>query len=107
MDKRELSIQNDIQNANKNQKDIDNAQEEIGNILKKAREEADLLRQKATNKAIKEQEEELQKLREELDSKHIVFIQELDKDIQAYKKEMLSKIPKLKVSLDNKLSSIA
>lgn len=106
VDRRDSSMRDDISNASKNLGDIGDAESEISSNLEEARRKADNLRQEATREALEYQEEQVEVLRKELDTKYDEFLVSLSKEKDSCRESILSKVPLLRENFDKKLSSI-
>ena len=107
MDKRETLIADDMKNAKRNIEAIENAGNQSNDILKKARDEAQEIKQNAIKEATETQTNEINALKDKLETEYSQFIENLNNQKQDYKKELLAKIPAISDHLKNKLSQLA
>jgi len=107
MDKRETLIADDMKNAKRNIEAIESAGNQSNDILKKARDEAQEIKQNAIKEATETQTNEINALKDKLETEYSQFIENLNNQKQDYKKELLAKIPAISDHLKNKLSQLA
>ena len=106
MDDRAESIKNDLANAKSNSTNVDSIYKEANDILADAKKEASIIREQAYAKSKKIADAKLEDSRKNLAMKSFEFKNDLEKEVKALKKSLLSSMPQFNERLKAKISSI-
>jgi len=106
MDDRDASIKKDLSNAGKNSSDVDALYKEADEIISKAKQEANSMREKATLEAKKIAEEKISAKRDDLEKGYTEFLASLESERANLKNSLLSQMPLFKESLKAKFSQL-
>jgi len=106
MDDRTESIEKDLENAKNNGVNIEGMLAEAKEIIAKAKNEASLIREKATNDAQELADSKLVSAKADINSKYNDFTKSLEVEKESLKNTLLDSMPQFKDSLKAKVSSI-
>ena len=106
MDDRTESIAKDLENAKNNGSDIDGMLVEAKEIIAKAKNEASVIREKATTEAKELTGSKLASAKADLGVKYNDFVKSLETDKESLKESLIGSMPTFKESLKLKISSI-
>jgi F-type H+-transporting ATPase subunit b len=106
MDDRTESIAKDLANAKSNGSDIDGMLVEAKEIIAKAKNEASLIREKATTQAKESTGSKLASAKSDIETKYNDFVKSLLVDKESLKESLVASMPMFKESLKLKINSI-
>ena len=106
MDDRTESIKNDLANAKSNSTNVDNIYKEANDILANAKKEASIIREQAYTKSKETADAKLEDSKKNLELRSLEFKSDLEKEVKALKKFLLSSMPQFNERLKAKISSI-
>ena len=106
MDDRTESIAKDLADAKNNGSDIDGMLVEAKEVIAKAKNEASLIRENATNKAKESTGSKLLAAKADIDVKYNDFVKSLSVEKESLKESLVASMPIFKESLKLKINSI-
>jgi len=106
MDDRTESIAKDLANAKSNGSDIDGMLVEAKEIIAKAKNEASLIREKATTQVKESTGSKLASAKSDIETKYNDFVKSLLVDKESLKESLVASMPMFKESLKLKINSI-
>ncbi len=106
MDDRSASIKADLEDAKSNGADVEGMIAEANSVIAEAKKKAALIRETAYNEAKETADAKLASAKSNLETKHLEFVGDLEKEVQGLKKTLLSSMPQFNKSLKAKLNSI-
>ncbi len=106
MENREKSIKRDLDNAGKNDKDVEVFKKEAEEIILKAKTKANKLKESALMDAKDEVSKLLEDKKNELESKYSHFLRELEAQKVEFKSALQEQIPQFRTGIKTKLEKI-
>lgn len=106
MDERSEQIKKDLEDAKNNSADVEGMLVEANNIVANAKQEAAMIRQKASNEATEVAQSKIKVAKADLEVKYARFVEELESEKVNLRETLNNSVPIFKESLKAKVSSI-